>query len=246
MTNFLQRLGSLRQKFSTNFSNEIKKDPFLENYIEDTKLKFFEVPSVLNIYKGLQFGDFLIAEYTKDYHAEVAKANGLDRFIDKIYHIPQYYGGVRKNVPISLWDRLTIPFTKYLNFSWYKDYKVIKKIENEIIPKIFLKLCSNENIENITLESKEALKQLKDQIYNTEEWIQKEIHLDDLRRIELKGIFVKNLKKTIKFDMEFSIVLRGINNGAVRNLRQNFGASLEFINENGKWIVSNFSYSAFD
>ena len=243
MPSVLEKLSSFTQNLSTNFFSEIKKNHAISNYIEQCNAKFWNEPGISKIYQGFQFTDFLIHNSTKDYCKSISNPNYINKLIDRIYPISQYYGGVGDTKVPSLWNKFIEPFSKYLDYSWYKDYKVLSKIENQEIPKIFKSLFSTVKFEEVTLESEETLKQLKDYIYNQEEWLEKEIILEDIRKVEVKRIFVKNLRKTIKFDLEFTVILQGIDRGKTKKLKQNFGSSIEFINENGKWIVSNFSYA---
>lgn len=238
MPSFLEKIGEFPQKFISNFYMQIQKNP----HTKDIESSILKSPSLLKAYEGMQFLDFLLYKMTKDYPKEIAKPNFIDKLADKVFPISQYYGGIRD----SVFKSIAPPFEKYLDFAWYKDFKVLKRLENEIIPEILKNLFKFENIENVGLESEETLKQLKSYILEQEEWINKEITLEDVRRVESKRIFVKNLKKTVQCDCEFTVVLSGLKNNKKMNLRQHYGASFDFIKDDGKWIATSFIYTPFN
>lgn len=245
MGGILEKLGDFSQKFTSNFTVQIEKNELLKGQLNGMKSSVYNSPVISKAYKGLQFGDFLISKVTKEYPNKAIKPNKIDILIDRIITLPQYYGGNRDVNSVSLFDKICNSFDKYLSFPWYKDYKIIKKIENEIIPKILKKFVLYEKMENTTLEVEESLKQLKNSIFSQEYWTEKEIVVEDIRKVEIKNIFVKNLKKTVRAELEFTVLLSGYDNDKKRNLKQHFGASIEFIKENGYWVASSFSFSPF-
>jgi hypothetical protein len=281
MINLLEKAGDFTNKFLSNLHLKIEKDIYLKESLSRIENNISSQPILSKIYKNLQFSDFLIFNFTKE-HFKTRKFQGIskekdsciDMAVDRIVKIPQYYGGVPNDSKIInsrlidklpalsfIWNKcIPMPIKTRLDSS-YKEFQVMKRLENEIIPEIFKNLFLFKKCEFTSLESEETLKQLKNYILSQEDWKNKKIFLEDVRRVETKRIYVKNLKKTIKIDLELTVVLTGdsdesnamatgngliVRKGYENNLRSHFCGSFDFVNENGKWIAFSFAYSPFN
>lgn len=247
MKNTLEKASQLTLAFLSNFSSEIEKNPDLKKNLSILKDKLWGNPPTKLVYRSLQLADNLIINSLKSYCPAPRGSTAIDRFMEKTFYIPQYYGGIREFYGNSFYNKLLLPFSRLTDLVVYKNFKVLRKIEDQDIPRIFKRLFNYEELENVTKETEESLKQLANQIFDNEpEWKKKEIILDDIRLVETESVKMKNLKKTIKCDFELSTVLTGIQNKKKRHLRRVFGCSFNFINEFGEWVASNFSFTPFD
>lgn len=237
MKNTLEKTFQISQRFLSNFYSEIDKNPLLKKDLLNLKQTIFDKTPIKPIYKSLQFSDFLITNNLKDY----CSAPKTDNFLEKSFKVPKYFNALKNQV--------LGPFEQYLSqFKVFKEYKALKRIENELIPEIIKKSFKfGENNKNVTKETEESLKQLKKHIFESEkDWINKEITVVDIRQVETESIKIVNIKKTVKCTFEISVVLSGDLNGVKRHVKQSFNCSLDFIYENKEFIASNFSYSPFD
>lgn len=247
MKNAVEKAAQIAQKFLSNLYSEIEKNPELKKGIVAFKHQLFDNTPVKSIYKSLQLSDYFIANSLKDYCSAPKPSTRVDRFFERAFHIPQYYGGIRDTARAPALSRLFAPFDCFSNLRAYKDYKVLQKIESKTIPEILKRLFSFKVLENTTKETEESLKHLKDYIFKQEmDWHNKEIILEDIRLVETESIRVKNLKKTVKCNFELSTILSGTLNGKRKNLREAFSCSFDFVNENGQWVATSFSFSPFD
>lgn len=232
----LSKFGEFSQKFSSNLAMQLGNGQDIQSCVK-------KLPIVSSLYEGLQFVDFLLHKAAKD-HSPIRRSNRMDGIVDGILPVSQYYGGLRTSSKKTLVERMVDPFAKYIPFDSYKDFKVIRKIENVLVPKVLAEMFTFGAKESMALEAEETLKQLKEFIFSQETWIEKEIALEDVRRVETSLVHVKNFRKTVKCDFEFTTILSGKDSKKEhRTLRQHFGGSFEFIHENGRWIATSFSYS---
>lgn len=249
MGNMLEKAAQISQKFLTNFLSEIEKDPELKRGIERAKQRLIDNTPLSSIYKGLQLSDYLISNSLKDYCSDPRPGSAVDRFFEKTFDIPQYYGGIRDPNIRPLLDKLSNSFfrlTRLDRLPVFREYKVIKRLEDKAIPEIFKRLFNFKELESVTKEAEETLKQLKETLIQSEPgWIDKEITLEDVRMVETESIGVKNLKKTVKCTFEMTAVLSGYENGKKRNVRQSFDCSFDFVDKGGEWVVSSFSFTPF-
>ncbi|ELA42413.1 uncharacterized protein VICG_00512 [Vittaforma corneae ATCC 50505] len=247
MKSAVEKAVQISQKFLSNVYFELGKDPELSKSIIKLKHQLFDNPVVKSIYKGLQLSEYFIANSLKDYCSAPRPSTNVDKFFERAFNIPQYYGGVRDVIGPHALSNIFEPLNYLSNSRVYKDYKVLQKIENRIIPEILKRLFGFKELDNTTKETDESLKHLKEYIFNQErDWTDKEIILEDIRSVETESVNVKNLKKTVKCSFELSVILSGVHNDKRKNLRESFSCSFDFINENGRWIASNFSFSPFN
>ncbi|KAM0681187.1 hypothetical protein GINT2_000381 [Glugoides intestinalis] len=243
MRNTLEKTAQIVQKFFLNFRNEIENDIELKNNMQAINNRIFDNKLLKGIYSGLQYSDYLIKSASKDYCSGIRKTNRLDKFLERSFSVPQYYGGVRDDVSNM---KIGVPFEKYFRNETVNEYKVLQKIENIQIPAIIKNLFEFKSIDDdVSAEAIESFKRLKTHILNQEAtWSNRKITLEDLRLVETESISIKNLKKTIKVNFEMSAILSGYSKKQSRNLRQNFSCAIEFVKENNKWIASSFSFTA--
>lgn len=257
MKNAIERISGVAKIFGTHFRNEMLSSPGVARDIEDVSSRIrVSYPSRMlsKIYQGLQFGDFLISrivERRRENKCSEIKQYGT--FFSKAFRVPQYYGGIRQGPP-----RPGV-LTEILNWitglcgcrrarDCVKDYEVLEQIQDRHVPAVLLELFSYGNLRDIALpEIGESLKKLRSAIFeNRPKWMEKKIVLDDLRQVEVEGISVKNLKKTVRCAFEFSTLLRGKDSKMEeRELRQHFSSVLEFVKENGMWKAASFTFSEF-
>lgn len=234
MKNTIEKVSDVCQKLFNNFWIEIEKDPEVKLGVDRY---LFQNPFLKKMYSSAQFGDYIVSKYTKEYINPLfsKKGSSLDRIIEKNFKIPQYYGGIRDfNHKTKNGNEMSI----------FKEYNMIDQVENREIPEIMKNLFEFKDIDNIIPEVDETFKQLKKYLFDLEkEWIGKEILLDDIRSIETESINVKNFKKTVRSVFEMSLILSGKCNDGLIGLKKVFNCSIEFVRDNGKWIVSSFSFS---
>lgn len=250
MKNTLERIGGISQNFISNLYSEIDRNPELKKTLVGIKSDVLANTPIKPIYKGLQFVDYLIARSLKDYCDPPKLPSSVDKFLERTFRIPQYYGGIREFTGPTLTERVVSPIRKLFPFDkiyGLRDYKVLTHIEDQVVPEILKRVFSFEEMKDTTEEADESLKQLRELIFAAElDWNNKHITMEDLRSIETESVKVMNLKKTIKCNFELTTVLGGEHKGKERHLRQSFDCSIEFTNEDGKWIASNFSFKRFE
>jgi len=239
MKNTLEKIANLSRSFLANLYSEIEKDPGLKRSLAEAGKALSNTP-VKPIYRSLQFADYLISRSLKDYCPAPRVPSATDRFFERTFHIPQYYGGLRGRQGTPLASRL-LPQLPVV-----REYRAIEHIEDEVVPGILRGLFGFEELRGTTKEAEETLRQLSETIFKAEpEWSEKEVEVEDVRLVETESVKVANLRKMIKCGFELAVILKGKHKGEVRHLRRVFECSVEFISEDGKWVASSFSFKPF-
>lgn len=240
MKNTIEKIAGLALKFTENFKKEIERDLILKRDIKKINGVLFGNQPVKKVYSALQYTDHLITNSLKDYCKKPKNMNAIDRFFEKTFYIPQYYGGTRD----FYGGVCNFPIEKYINLNTLKEYRIIQKIENEKIQNLFERLFDFKELKFVSAEATESLKRFKNEILNQEkEWSHRKIILDDIRLVETESILIKNLKKTIKTNFEISAILSGKYKNKMQYLKQSFSCSFEFVKENEEWVVHSFSFN---
>ena len=227
-------LNAALTKISNVFSEF--KNNLLDEYNRNRRIKdSISLPicsPIKQVYKGLQFSDFLLGEkiFSKNSSSDllpykIRKSFFCDFFSNIKYDIKNYMkNGIKNDINC--------------NIKCNNDYKVLCNIEEIKSPTIlrdFLEFKEN----NFTKEMNDGLKELRNDIISKNEDLEKiELSLVDFRMSEIESVSVKNMKKTIKNTFEFTAKVKSCD---IKRY-YNYNGAIEYIKDNEEWSPVSFVF----
>ena len=191
----------------------------------------------------------------------------VDQLMDRLFGIPQYYGGVRKSEQAAQAEQ-SGDVTKIGQTGWlcglvrrikqtvtgalgrlrvFHDHRVLNGIENATIPGLVRNLFAYGARGGATEEAWPQFTKLRSEVADRAlagGLSSVELILEDVRRCEILGIEMKNVKKVIKAAAECTVRAVGTDRaGESRGITSNYGLTFEFVKgPDGSWVCNNFTY----
>lgn len=263
MENGLKKIFKVPSIFKKHFNDEMSKYNDSMKKLSNMKSKISDsvIGRISNrISESLKFCDFIFYKIISQQSIPSSMRNNrncyIDKFIEKKFYIPQYYGGIKENLQQknqpwvstllkSLTSKLpAVLISKPIEYSL--EYEILETIQNQKLPLLLKKFFEFQDVEEeIKLDVRESLKKMKDLVLAIKPmWTAKKIKLVDIREVKVDNIEIKNLKKTISIGCEISLVLEGTSSQNIgKSLTENFSVLVDFTKENGEWIATNLSYN---
>lgn len=276
MNSALSNISLYKDKFLENCRIEIKKQPGLRkdlDFVNNMLLDNVVVNLAKEIYKSIQFCDFFAKRLIEDNLVDkivLKNTNNIQRMSNvslngdsntleatndprtkKIIplenRIEDYIVSIKDKIDVKIGithiDRILSGLNKSI-----KNFEVLKDIKRKLIPDVLNQTIGFQSLDNIVmLEAEDNLKQLRNSIFDQRpRWNYKTANIAGIGDVEVESIKIKNFKKTIEINCEFSVDLEGKDgNGICRKTRFYFGSNFEIIRHEGRWMVLKFSFSKF-
>lgn len=137
---------------------------------------------------------------------------------------------------------------RYLTHSW-KDYQILRSIENNGPQRTLKALIAYEPLECATAEAAEELRKLRAGLLQSLPEGAR-LELEGVRRVFVRRVGVARLRRTVRCEFEFTIAGRWggareqAAGGAVRGIgrvSRHFAGRIDFVRRRGRWLPGSFS-----